>query len=96
MKTWGNINIGIGLGDEIKRKDDDTEWIVTKIDYPSDKPGKIFVYAMAKDGETMQTLFNPYEWLKSGVNYLNAFMVLMSNIDTVEQEHLEFFKEDKE
>ena len=93
MKTWGNINIGIKLCDEIKRKDNDTEWIVTKIDYPPDKPGKIFIYAMTKDGETMQTLFNPEDWLKSGVNYLNAFMVLMHNIDTTEQEHLEFFKE---
>jgi len=93
MKTWGNINIGIGLGDEIKRKDDSTEWIVTKIDYPIG--GGILVYAMAKDGETMSINFNPDEWLKSGINYLNAFMVLMSNIDKTEKEHLEFFKEVK-
>lgn len=91
MKTWGNINIGISLCDEIKRKDNNTEWIITKIDYPSE--GGIFIYAISKDGETMGTKFNPNDWLKSGINYLNEFMALLNNIDKREKEHLIFFKE---
>ena len=93
MKTWGNINIGVALGDEIKRKVGDKEWIVTKIDYPSD--GGVIINALSDDGSTMRERFDPTDWLKSGINYMNALMTFIGNKDTIEEEHLKFFKEDK-
>jgi len=91
VKTWVNCTLGINLGDEIKKKDNDKEWIVTKIDYPL--CNGMIVYGMAKDGETMSIKFNSDEWVKSEINYMSAFMVLLSNIDRIEEEYVEFFKE---
>jgi len=93
MKTWHNINLGISLFDEIKRKDSDKEWIVIRIDYPPRTPGKIFIHAVSKDSEVMQEFFNPDLWVKSGINYLVAFKALVGNMKQIEQDYLNFFKE---
>ena len=93
MKTWQNINLGINVFDEIKRKDSDKEWIVIRIDYPVDMPGEIFIHAVSKDSEVMKVLFNSDLWVKSGINYRIAFMALVNNIRFLEEDYLKFFKE---